>query len=100
MDVQGSKKDMRKMSIWPQLFAAFVGSLIFFNHATLTGYATEVLPQLRNESNPNVNLDEYEGSMFASIFLIIGIIVSPLGGITSGPYMSSKTSLYRVGTKE
>ena len=68
MDMQEQEeKHLSKISIWPQLFASLVASLTFFNHATLTGYATETLGQLKNESNPNVNLDEYEGSMFASI---------------------------------
>ena len=69
-----SKNDFKDMAYWPQIFASVIVSLIFFNHAALTGYATEALPQLRNETNLDVNLDEYEGSMFAAILWMIGII--------------------------
>ena len=80
MNEQNNLKDM---AYWPQILASVVASLIFFNHAALTGYATEALPQLRNETNVDVNLDEYEGSMFAAILWMIGIIASPLGGVIS-----------------
>ena len=69
-----SKNDFKDMAYWPQIFASVIVSLIFFNHAALTGYATEALPQLRNETNLDVHLDEYEGSMFAAILWMIGII--------------------------
>ena len=69
-----SKNNFEEMAYWPQIFASFIVSLIFFNHAALTGYATEALPQLRNETNLDVNLDEYEGSMFAATLWMIGII--------------------------
>ena len=75
-----TNKNFENMVYWPQIFASLVVSLVFLNHATLTGFATEALPQLKNETNESVNLDEYEGSMFASILWIAGIIVSPLGG--------------------
>ena len=48
------------------------------------GYPTIALPQLKNETNTAVNLDDYEGSMFASGFWFSGIICSPLGGVLSG----------------
>ena len=76
-------KNNHKMSKWPQIFSSLVVSLIFFNHFSLNGYATQALPQLKNETNMEVNLDEYEGSMFAAILWITGIIVSPLGGVAS-----------------
>ena len=42
-----SKNDFEEMAYWPQIFASVIVSLIFFNHAALTGYATEALPQLK-----------------------------------------------------
>ena len=48
------------------------------------GYPTKALPQLRNETNENVYLNEYQGSWFAAIFWIAGIIFCPLGGALSG----------------
>ena len=42
-----SKNDFKDMAYWPQILASVVVSLIFFNHAALTGYATEALPQLK-----------------------------------------------------
>ena len=56
----------------------------FLNIGVSVGYPTQALPQLRNESNAAVNLDEYEGSFFASVLWITGIICSPIGGALSG----------------
>ena len=39
----------------------------------LMGFPTKALPQLRNETDVNVNLDDYQGSMFASVSFITGI---------------------------
>jgi hypothetical protein len=40
----------------------------------LVGYPTKTLPQLRNETNLEVNLDDYEGSLFASLLSTIGMM--------------------------
>ena len=50
----------------------------------LVGFTTNALAQWRNETNPEVNLDDFEGSLFASLFWMVGVICSPLGGILSG----------------
>ena len=49
----------------------------------LVGFTTNALAQWRNETNPEVNLDDYEGSLFASLFYF-SVIVSPIGGFFSG----------------
>ena len=43
------------------------------------GYPTKALPQLRNERNLAVNLDEYEGSVFAAVTFMTGKITRILG---------------------
>ena len=50
----------------------------------LVGFTTNALAQWRNETNPEVNLNDYEGSLFASLFWMVGVICSPIGGILSG----------------
>ena len=50
----------------------------------LLGYTTIALPQWKNETNIELRLDENESSLYASLFWIIGIICSPIGGILSG----------------
>ena len=50
----------------------------------LLGYTTIALPQWKNETNIDLRLDENESSLYASLFWIIGIICSPIGGILSG----------------
>ena len=50
----------------------------------LRGYTTVALPQWKNETNVDLRLDENESSLYASLFSIIGIICSPIGGILSG----------------
>ena len=49
----------------------------------LGAYPTNALPQWRNETNPEVTLDDYEGSLFASLLFMVGVICSPFGGILS-----------------
>ena len=46
----------------------------------LEGYATKALPQLQNDTNTNIRMDEYTGSWFASLFWITGIFACPFGG--------------------
>ena len=50
----------------------------------LLGYTTIALPQWKNETNIDLRLDENESSLYASLFWIIGVICSPIGGILSG----------------
>ena len=57
------------------------------------GYATQALPQLKNETNTAVNLDEYEGSIFATIFWTTGVFFATIGGILSGWLGRKKTFL-------
>ena len=47
-------------------------------------YPTNALPQMRNETNIQVRLDDNEGSIFAALFWAAGIVMSPLGGALSG----------------
>ena len=54
------------------------------NLGGLLGYPTKALPQWRNETNVLVNLDDNEGSLFASLFWMVGVICSPIGGFLSG----------------
>ena len=55
-----------------------------FSLGNCVAYPTKALPQLRNETDLNVALDDYHGSWFASVFWISGIILAPPGGILSG----------------
>ena len=57
---------------------------MFIVLGTNIGYPTKALPQLQSESNNAVKLTENEGSGFASILTLSGVIFSPLGGILSG----------------
>ena len=50
----------------------------------MLGYTTIALPQWKNETNVELRLDENESSLYASLFWIIGIICSPIGGVLSG----------------
>ena len=50
----------------------------------LLGYPTKAITQWRNETNLEVNLNDYEGSLFASLFWMVGVICSPIGGALSG----------------
>ena len=50
----------------------------------LLGYSTIALPQWKNETNIELRLDENESSTYASLFWMIGIFCSPIGGILSG----------------
>ena len=56
----------------------------FISIGASIGYPTQALPQLKNETNAELNLDEYEGSLFASIYWISGIVFCPVGGSLSG----------------
>ena len=50
----------------------------------MLGYTTIAIPQWKNETNTELQLDENESSLFASLFWMIGIICSPIGGALSG----------------
>ena len=49
------------------------------------------MPQWRNETNVEVNLDAEEGSLFASLFYMVAAISNPIGGILAGAYGRRKT---------
>ena len=51
------------------------------------------MPQIKSESDINVALDDNEGSVFAAIFWIAGIVFFPLGGAISGRIGRRKTIL-------
>lgn len=55
-------------------------SISTFILGNLEGYATKALPQLQNDTNTNIRMDEDTGSWFASVFWITGIFACPLGG--------------------
>ena len=63
------------------------------NRGALLGYSTIALAQWKNESNIEVNLDDNEGSLFVSLFFMIGVICSPMGGVLSGWLGRRKTVL-------
>ena len=68
------------MQIWGA-FVICLGNLCLGN---LLGYPTKAITQWRNETNLEVNLNDYEGSLFASLFWMVGVICSPIGGALSG----------------
>ena len=47
----------------------------------MIGYPTKALPQLQSEPNNAVKLTEYEGSGFAAILTLSGVIFSPLTAV-------------------
>ena len=50
----------------------------------MIGYPTKALPQLQSEPNNAVKLTENEGSGFAAILTMSGVIFSPLIGFLAG----------------
>ena len=60
----------------------------------MIGYPTKALPQLQSEPNDAVKLTENEGSGFAAILTLSGVICSPLGGILSGKLGRKKIILF------
>ena len=50
----------------------------------MIGYPTKALPQLQSEPNNAVKLTENEGSGFAAILTLSGVIFSPLIGFLAG----------------
>ena len=48
------------------------------------GYPTKALLQLKNETNVDLQMDDYLGSWFAASFWIAGIFWCPLGGWLGG----------------
>ena len=71
-----------------------VCSIVFLALGTQIGYPTKALPQLQSEPNGAVKLTENEGSGFAAILTLSGIIFSPLGGILSGKLGRKKIILF------
>ena len=68
------------MQIWGA-FVICLGNLCLGN---ILGYPTKAITQWRNETDLEVNLNDYEGSLFASLFWVMGVICSPIGGVLSG----------------
>ena len=54
------------------------------NLGGILGYPTKAIKQWKNETNIEVNLDDYEGSLFASLFWMVGVFCAPIGGFLSG----------------
>ena len=67
---------------------------MFIALGTMVGYPTKALPQLQSEPNDAVKLTENEGSGFAAILTLSGVIFSPLGGILSGKLGRKKIILF------
>ena len=55
-----------------------------FSFGGILAYPTRALLQWRNETNLAVKLSNDEGSLFASLFWMIGLFFAPIGGILSG----------------
>ena len=79
--------------LWLQICGSIIVSWVFVNLGALMGYPTKALPQLRNETNLAVNLDEYEGSVFAAVTFMTGKITRILGWLTSPIWMSVRAGL-------
>ena len=61
-----------------------VVSIVSISLGTMIGYPTKALPQLQSEPNNAVKLTENEGSGFAAILTLSGVIFSPLIGFLAG----------------
>ena len=57
------------------------------------GYVTTALPQLQNETDVNIQLDEDLGSWFVATFWISGIVTCTLGGWLGGYLGRRKTMI-------
>jgi SP family facilitated glucose transporter-like MFS transporter 8 len=66
------------------MLGTIVVSIVSTSLGTMIGYPTKALPQLQSEPNNAVKLTEEEGSGFAAILTLSGVIFSPLGGFLSG----------------
>ena len=67
-----------------QVLGTLTICLANFALGNCVAFPTKALPQLKNETDLNIALDDYQGSWFASIFWISGIILAPPGGVLSG----------------
>ena len=67
-----------------QVCGALVICLGNLNMGAMFGFTTTALPKWKNETDIEVNLDDNEGSLFASLFWMLGVICAPIGGISSG----------------
>ena len=72
------------LSNWFQIIGTLSVCLSSVSLGTLLGYPTKALPQLKNETNIELRMDEYLGSWFAGSFWITGIFLCPLGGWLGG----------------
>ena len=67
-----------------EILVTIVVSLLSISLGTMVGYPTKALPQLQSEPNNALKLTENEGSGFAAILTLSGVIFSPLIGFLSG----------------
>ena len=67
-----------------QVCGALVICLGNLNMGAMFGFTTTALPKWKNETDIEVNLDDNEGSIFASLYWMLGVICAPIGGILSG----------------
>ena len=63
-----------------QFFGTFVVTIGTFNLGTLLSFPTIALPQWKNEATVQLKLNESEGALFVTLFMMVGIICSPIGG--------------------
>ena len=82
------------MRYWTQFLGAIAASIGLLIIGTALGFATIALPQLLEETNLNVQMDENMGSWFASVLWICGLFSSPSGGILSGKLGRRSIILY------
>ena len=66
------------------MLGTIVVSIVSTSLGTMIGYPTKALPQLQSEPNNAVKLTENEGSGFAAILTLSGVIFSPLIGFLAG----------------
>ena len=67
-----------------QVCGALVICLGNLNMGAMFGFTTTALPKWKNETDIEVNLDDNEGSLFASLYWMLGVICAPIGGMLSG----------------
>ena len=82
------------MRYWTQILGAIAASIGLLIIGNAVGFATIALPQLLEEPDPNLQMDENIGSWFASVLWICGLFISPFGGILSGKLGRRNVSLY------
>ena len=82
------------MRFWTQILGAVAASIGLLIIGNALGFATIAVPQLLEESDPNIQMDADLGSWFASIMWFCGLFISPFGGILSGKLGRRNVCLY------